>query len=72
VFFLLLNWFKVPFMVQLGLINGSSLELNLRLAPLVVMGALVGKLVAKRINQQAFEVVALVLTVAATVKLLVF
>ncbi|HET7535357.1 MAG TPA: sulfite exporter TauE/SafE family protein [Candidatus Didemnitutus sp.] len=72
VFFLLLNWFKVPFMVQLGLINWDSLGLNLRLAPLVIVGALVGKLIAKRINQQAFEVTALVLTVAATVKLLVF
>lgn len=72
VFFLLLNWFKVPFMVQLGLINLDSLGLNLRLAPVVVVGALVGRFVAARINQQAFEVTALVLTVAATVKLLVF
>ncbi len=72
VFFLAVNLSKVPFMVQLGLINGSSLALNLWLAPAVVAGALVGRVVAQRVNQRAFEVAALTLTAAATAKLLFF
>ena len=72
VFFLLLNWFKVPFMVNLGLINRESLALNLRLAPAVVAGCLIGRYAAARMNQKVFEATALGLTAVAAVKLLVF
>ena len=72
VFFLLLNWFKVPFMVNLGLINHDSLWLNLKLAPAVVVGCLLGRYAAARMNQQIFESTALGLTLLAAVKLLVF
>ena len=34
-FFLLLNWFKVPFMVNLGLISWESLRFNMMLVPAV-------------------------------------
>lgn len=72
VFFMAVNLSKVPFMVQLGLINADSLALNLWLAPAVVAGALVGRAVAQRVNQRAFEAAALTLTAVATVKLLFF
>jgi uncharacterized membrane protein YfcA len=72
VFFLLLNWFKVPFMVNLGLINQESLRLNLKLAPAVIMGGLLGRYAASRMNQRVFEATALGLTLLAAVKLLVF
>lgn len=72
VFFLAVNLFKVPFMVQLELINADSLALNLWLAPAVALGALAGRAVAGRVNQRAFEVAALTLTALATAKLLVF
>ncbi|MSU46252.1 MAG: sulfite exporter TauE/SafE family protein [Lacunisphaera sp.] len=72
VFFMLLNWFKVPFMVNLGLINRESLWLNLRLAPAVVAGCLIGRFAAARMNQRVFEATALALTAVAAVKLLVF
>lgn len=72
VFFLLLNWFKVPFMVNLGLINADSLWLNLKLAPAVIVGCLLGRYAAARMNQRVFETSALSLTVLAAVKLLVF
>ncbi|MBI2516863.1 MAG: sulfite exporter TauE/SafE family protein [Opitutae bacterium] len=71
-FFLLLNWTKVPFVLQLGLINTDSLALNLWLAPAVIGGALLGRWVIGRIEQKHFENTALALTAAATVKLLVF
>ncbi len=70
VFFLLINWFKVPFMVNLGLINGPSLVLNLWLAPIVIAGALVGRVVARRIAQQSFENIALALAGLAALRLL--
>lgn len=71
-FFLLINWIKVPFAVQLGLINPSSLQLNLLLLPAVAFGALIGRPVVERVNQKAFETAALLLAVAATIKLLFF
>jgi uncharacterized membrane protein YfcA len=72
VFFLLLNWFKVPFMVNLDLINSESLWLNLKLAPAVIAGGLLGRVAAARMNQQLFEAIALALTALAAVKLLFF
>ncbi|HWA25991.1 MAG TPA: sulfite exporter TauE/SafE family protein [Lacunisphaera sp.] len=71
-FFLLINWIKVPFIAQLGLINASSLTLNLWLLPAVALGALLGRPIVERVNQQAFENAALALTAAAAVKLLFF
>jgi uncharacterized protein len=55
VFFMLLNLFKVPFMVDLGLITAQSFGFNLVLAPAVVLGALVGRWLLVRVNQNLFE-----------------
>lgn len=70
VFFMAVNLFKVPFTVQLGLINAQSLVVTAWLAPAVIAGALIGRVVAGKVNQRAFEVAALALTAAATAKLL--
>jgi uncharacterized protein len=59
VFFLLLNWFKVPFMVHLGLITGESLRFNAVLVPAVLVGALAGRWVLTRLNQRVFEQLAI-------------
>lgn len=72
VFFLCLNLFKVPFMAGLGMITASSFLTNVLLAPAVVAGALAGRWVIHRINQQWFELIALVLTFVAGLKLLLF
>ena len=69
-FFLLINWIKVPFIAQLGLINPASLKLNLYLLPAVALGALIGRPVVQRVNQKLFENVALVFAAAAAVRLL--
>ena len=52
-------------------INGGSVALNLWLAPAVVAGALLGRVLVPPINQRVFEALALGLTALATVKLLV-
>jgi uncharacterized membrane protein YfcA len=69
-FFLMLNLFKLPFMIALGLINSGSLLLNLALAPAVLAGTVLGRWLLGRINQHVFENIALVLTLAAGAKML--
>ncbi len=70
VFFLLLNLFKVPFMVNLGLINAESLAVNLWLVPVVLLGGWLGRKLVMRIDQRAFENIALALSLVAGLKLL--
>ena len=68
-FFMLVNAFKVPFSVRLGLINPGSLVLDALLVLPMVPGALLGPVLIRHINQEAFERLALVLTVAAAIRL---
>ena len=68
-YFLLLNLFKVPFSSQLGLINPASLLLDLRLAPVAVVGALAGRALIPFIDQALFETLALVFTFLAALRL---
>jgi len=70
VFFFLINLFKVPFMMQLGLIDGSSFVGNLVLFPAVIAGALFGRWLLPKINQKLFETLALWMSVLAGLKLL--
>jgi uncharacterized protein len=70
VFFLLLNLFKVPFMVHLGLINAQSFSINLWLAPLVLAGAWFGRKWVMKIQQRTFENIALALSLVAGFNLL--
>jgi hypothetical protein len=71
VFFMVLNLFKVPFMVKLGLITPQSFGFNLALAPAVFLGALAGRWLLIRINQQIFERLVLGLSAIAGVLLMV-
>jgi uncharacterized membrane protein YfcA len=69
-FFLVINWIKAPFALQLGLINQDSLLLNLWLLPAVTVGALIGRWVIARVDQRVFENVTLGLSMLAALKLL--
>ncbi|MDR2512555.1 MAG: sulfite exporter TauE/SafE family protein [Puniceicoccales bacterium] len=69
VFFMILNGFKVPFMVHLGLIHSGSLRLNVWLLPAVLAGAFAGRWVLVRINQVVFEKLVLALGLLAGLKL---
>ncbi|MCX6939066.1 MAG: sulfite exporter TauE/SafE family protein [Verrucomicrobia bacterium] len=70
VFFLLLNLFKVPFMIGLGLITPESARFNLVLVPAVLAGALAGRWALPRVSQTWFERLALLLSAVAGLKLL--
>lgn len=62
-FFFAVNLAKVPFSVSLGLISVSSLWLDLVLAPAVVIGAFLGRRVARRIKQKLFDSLVIGLTI---------
>jgi uncharacterized membrane protein YfcA len=70
IFFMLLNWFKVPFMAYLGLITFDSFKFNLVLAPAVLLGAVIGRWLLPKIDQKLFEFLALLLSSVAGVKML--
>ena len=69
-YFFLLNLFKVPFSIDLGLIDTAALPIDLALAPLAMAGALSGRMLIRFIDQSLFETLALVFTVLAAVRLL--
>jgi uncharacterized membrane protein YfcA len=70
VFFMILNWFKVPFMANLGLITTDSVQFNLLLAPAVILGAFAGRAVLPRVNQRLFENLALALSAVSGIRML--
>lgn len=69
-YFMLLNLFKVPFSLGLGLITPASLALDVRLAPAAILGALSGRVLIRHIDQTLFENLALGFTFLAALKLL--
>lgn len=69
-FFFLVNLFKTPFSIALGLIDATSLMTALALVPAVVVGAVLGRLLIKRIQQPTFEWLVLASTVLAGLNLL--
>ncbi len=70
VFFMVLNLFKVPFMVNLGLITAQSFEFNMMLAPAVLLGAFAGRWLLVRINQRLFDNLVLALSAIAGILLI--
>ena len=69
-FFLVLNIFKVPFSVGLGLLGTDALVLCAALSPAVLLGAVAGRRLIARISQERFEVTVLVITFLSGLNLL--
>ncbi len=70
--FLLVNLIKVPFSLQLGLINPASLRLNLLLLPATLLGLALGRAAVQRLPQKPFQNLVLTLAAAAALRLLIF
>jgi uncharacterized membrane protein YfcA len=70
-FFATVNILKLPFSVGLGLFTTPHLLMDLVLAPLVIIGALVGRKIAPKVPQKVFDKAVLALTVVSSVALLV-
>jgi uncharacterized membrane protein YfcA len=69
-FFFIINLFKVPFSIALGLIRGQTLMLNLILAPAVLAGVLTGRWLLERIPQRLFEHMLLAFAALAALRLI--
>ena len=69
-FFFIINSFKVPFSLALGLIHGQTLALNLALAPAIVAGVFGGRWIIGRIPQRAFDVFLLAFVVIAALRMI--
>ena len=69
-FFFIVNWIKVPLMGRLDMITMASLKMDLMVFPAVVLGALTGIWLLKRIPQRLFNIIALLLAAIASLKLL--
>jgi uncharacterized membrane protein YfcA len=70
-FFFLVNLSKLPVYGGLGMITPSSLLFDVCLLPAVAAGALLGRIIVRRLAQGTFEKLVLVLAAAATLLLFV-
>jgi uncharacterized protein len=69
-FFFIINWLKVPFQISLGGINSYSVKTDLMLLPPIIVGAILGIIILRKLPQKVFNIAAAILTVLAAIKLL--
>lgn len=69
-FFLIVNIVKIPFMVDLGIIDFESIQFSLRFMVYAVLGASVAPFIVKHINQKVFEILIWVFVVIGGLKLI--
>lgn len=69
-FFFLVNLFKVPFMMDLGILHFDSLGMSASFMPYAIAGALIARSIVKHINQRLFEVLIWVFVVIGGLKLI--
>ncbi|WP_156289569.1 sulfite exporter TauE/SafE family protein [Oceanobacillus salinisoli] len=69
-FFLSVNIIKVPFYLQLGLINQESLVFNAWMVPAIIIGALIGVRLLPLIPQKVFQTLILALAALGGINLL--
>ena len=68
--FLIVNVAKVPFMVDLGIINTEWIVISLQMIPIAVVATMIAPLIVKHINQKLFETLLWLFVVFAGLKLL--
>ena len=69
-FFAVINLFKLPFSLGLGLITLRSLTFDITLFPAIITGALIGVFLVKVIPQKVFNIIVEVLAAGASINLL--
>lgn len=68
-YFFCLNLFKVPFSMHAGLLTPQTLKIDWQLAVFVVLGALTGRPLLRRVDQKLFEALSMLFTAAAGIRL---
>lgn len=69
-FYLAINLAKLPFSWQLGLLNGSSLGLDVMLLPGVLFGFWMGRTLLRRISQNLFEWMLILMATGAAIRMI--
>ena len=69
-YFMTLNFLKLPVFILEGRIVLESLYIDLCMLPMIVLGAFLGILIARKMSQQSFELVVQILIVISAAKLL--
>lgn len=69
-FFFLINLFKIPFSVGIGVIDRESLVFDAMLVPAVIVGLLAGRWLIHRIPQRVFDVMMLAFAAVASLRLI--
>ena len=69
-FFFIINAFKVPFSVALGLIHGQTLALNAILSPAILAGMFIGRWLTAHIPQRLFDGLLLIFAAIAALRLI--
>ena len=69
--FLIVNVFKVPFMIDLGIINAEWLPLSFQMMPFAIIATMIAPFIVKHINQKVFETLLWVFVIFAGIKLLI-
>ncbi len=70
-YYLILNWFKVPFSTSLGLITTESLQLAFTIFPAVAAGALFGIFILKHMAEKKFGIIVQTLAAVTAVELFI-
>jgi uncharacterized membrane protein YfcA len=70
-FFFIANLVKVPFSAQMGLITADTLHFNLMLAPAVLAGLWIGRILLEKMPQSAFDWTLIVLSLLGSLRLAV-
>ena len=68
-YLLILNWLKIPIFISEGRITFGTLKADAVALPFVVLGAVLGTLIVKRIPQRGFEIAIQILAALAGLKL---
>jgi hypothetical protein len=69
-YFLILNWLKIPLFIWDGRITAESIKIDIIIFPLIVVGAVTGIFILKRIPQKWFNIVIQILVLTAAIKLI--
>lgn len=70
-FFLLVNLFKVPFMVDLQIIDLASIQFSASFMLFSVLGAIIAPFIVKHINQKVFEILIWFFVIVGGLKLII-
>lgn len=68
-FFFTVNVIKLPFSAGIGLMTSEVLSIAALMIPIVIVGAIIGRLIVKRINQKLFNAIIIGLTIVSAVYL---